>query len=105
MLKIEYLPPAPITSLVTSNQPPFTPNLDIRRQNFALRTTAGAQRRHIPIGSPPHAALAIDCGEAHLRQLKSLPQQRQEIFPFNRHPPPDPLLSLSNQAPLIISTP
>src|SRR5262245_10974821 len=104
MLQTQHLTTAPIAPLVASNQAALTPNLDVGRQNFDLRTTSCSQRCRVPVRPHSHAAFAIDHRKAPLYKLEPLFRQGQQMLTLKDHSLANALLTLSYPTLLIFST-
>src|SRR6266853_2784493 len=85
VLQIEHLLIATETALVPRHALQFLPDLDIRRQQFRLRTRARFQRRRVEVGAHLHAALTVHRRETGFRQLETFRQSRQQMLAFDPH--------------------
>ena len=102
MLQIKNLLPALITALVTCQQLPFTPDLDIRREQLYVRCHTRSQWSRIAVGPHSYTASAVDSRKAHLRQIHALFRQGTQKITLAKHQCARHLSSVSDDSLFIL---
>jgi hypothetical protein len=71
MLQIQHILAAAVTALVTGNQPPGVPDLDVQRMDPRFHPAARAGRDRVEVGLDCNAALLVYNREYNLSQIKT----------------------------------